>query len=78
MDFYNKDQTQRLSYDVDGANQEVRNNSFPSGKANANPNGVWWSDLSWSSNVVSHVELSTPIEKAEDDILYVTYGYKIT
>ena len=78
VDFYNNRPTQSLSYDVDGANQEVRNNSFPSGKANANPNGVWWSDLSWSSNVVSHVELSTPIEKAEDDILYVTYGYKIT
>lgn len=78
VDFYNSKANQSLSYDVDGANQEVRNNSFPSGKLSGNPNGVWWSDLSWSSNVVSHVELTTPVEKAEDDILYVTYGYKIT
>lgn len=77
VDFYNNVATQVQSYDVDGANQYVINNST-SGRASGNPNGVWWSDLSWSSNVVSHVELSTPIEKAEDDILYVTYGYKIT
>lgn len=79
VDLYNQRYAQSNSYsfDVDLGNQYVTNLSYPSGKANDNPNGVWWSDLSWSSNVVSHVELSTPIEKAEDDILYVTYGYKI-
>jgi hypothetical protein len=78
VDFYNNMYNQSQSYDVDGANQYVINNSKPSGMASPNPNGVWWSDLSWSSNVVSHVELATPIEKAENDILYVTYGYKMT
>lgn len=77
VDFYNNRANQSSSYDVDGANQYVINNST-SGRVSGNPNGVWWSDLSWSSNLVSHVVLSTPIEKAEDDILYVTYGYKIT
>lgn len=78
VDFYNNLDKQAQSYDVDGANQFVTNNSKPSGMASPNPNGVWWSDISWSSNVVSHVELTTPVEKAENDILYVTYGYKIT
>jgi hypothetical protein len=78
VDFYNYSASQASAYDTDGANQSIKNNSYPSGKQNSNPNGVWWSDLTWSSNVVSHVELTTPVTKGATDILYVTYGYKIT
>lgn len=78
VDFYNYLASQASGYDVDGASQSVKNNSYPNGKQNSNPNGVWWSDLSWSSNVVSHVELTTPVTKGANDILYVIYGYKIT
>lgn len=39
--------------------------------------GVWLSMDGWSSNVLSFVKLNTPIEKGDDDIMYVSYGYKV-
>lgn len=39
--------------------------------------GCFLSKPVWSGNLFSFVYLTTPIEKTENDILYVTYGYRI-
>lgn len=39
--------------------------------------GVYLSLDKWWTNVISFVKLSTPIVKAANDIIYVSYGYKI-
>lgn len=39
--------------------------------------GVFISLNSWWTNVISFVRLQTPIEKGDDDIMYVSYGYKV-
>lgn len=39
--------------------------------------GVYMSLDKWWTNVISFVKLSTPIVKAANDIIYVSYGYKI-
>ncbi len=58
------------------ANKEVYN----SGAAldlKTNSKGIWLSLDKWWTNVFSFKVLSTPIVKGTDDILYVSYGYKI-
>lgn len=39
--------------------------------------GVYLSLDKWWTNVISFVKLNTPIVKAANDIIYVSYGYKI-
>lgn len=74
-------------YDVSSAFKMIENNSDPGPdsssyfetgeKVNCVGYGVWLSLDGWSSNVLSFVKLNTPIEKGDDDIMYVSYGYKV-
>lgn len=74
-------------YDVSSALKMIENNSDPGPdsssyfetgeKVSCVGYGVWLSLDGWSSNVLSFVKLNTPIEKGDDDIMYVSYGYKV-
>lgn len=39
--------------------------------------GIWISLDDWWTNLISFVVLPEPITKGEDDVMYVSYGYKI-
>lgn len=52
-------------------------NSSGTKKLDLQTSGVFLSKPEWCGNLFSFVYLATPIEKVADDILYVTYGYKI-
>lgn len=68
-------------YDVSSALKMVENNTDPAQGSGEEVScvgyGVWLSLDGWSSNVLSFVKLNTPIEKGDDDIMYVSYGYKV-
>lgn len=74
-------------YDVSSALKMIENNTNPETdsssyfetgeKVSCVGYGVWLSLDGWSSNVLSFVKLNTPIEKGDDDIMYVSYGYKV-
>lgn len=68
-------------YDVSSALKKIENNSDPAQGSGEEVScvgyGVWLSLDGWSSNVLSFVKLNTPIEKGDDDIMYVSYGYKV-
>lgn len=80
----------RIGYDYDGSTayqqyvdntasrQLVVNNSNTQGKQiNTINTGCWLYLDGWDSNVFSFVQLTTPITKTANDIIYVSYGYKI-
>lgn len=73
----NANQVQANSYDPSGAVINVKNNSQSSATQLYGGAGLWYSDESWSSNAVSYAILTTPIEKLDEDILFVTYGYRV-
>lgn len=77
LDFGSSASYENYSDDV-AAKYKVINNSNSSGTAIDTENtGCWLSLDGWSSNVLSFVQLTTAIEKTANDIIYVSYGYKI-
>ena len=68
-------------YDIAQGRKIVMNNSNQSNTTeittDTRKDGVYLTLDKWWTNILSFVKLNTPIEKTDDDILYVSYGYKI-
>lgn len=68
-------------YDFGNNQRIIQNNTDKTNEGNITYNtmktGVFLTLNKWWTNVISFVKLTTPIQKAENDILYVSYGYKI-
>lgn len=68
-------------YDYIECNKKVANNS-DNGNVNSkyitlsNRGVIYTPDKSWT-DVISFVKLNSPIVKGDDDIMYVSYGYKV-
>lgn len=68
-------------YDYTECNKKVANNSDNGDNPNNyttlyNKGVIYTPDKSWT-NVISFVKLNSPIVKGDDDIMYVSYGYKV-
>ena len=80
FDYYNSNTTDYGDYyDNVECNKNIVNNSNDSdsvtvalGKAGV----IYTPDKSWT-DVISFVKLNSPIVKGDDDIMYVSYGYKV-
>ena len=73
---YNQPTSWSTDYDLMDAVVRVSNNSTQV-DVNMIQNGLMISMNKWWTNVVSFVKLATPVVKGDDDIMYVSYGYKV-
>lgn len=84
-DKYNNGANTYLAYDTAQGKTMVMNNLSKSNNGSNSTTitvntvevGVYLTLDKWWTNIMSLVKLTTPIEKTDTDIIYVSYGYKI-
>lgn len=81
FDKYNTSQYFGSDYDLEQGKTVVMNNKSATNTAtitaNTTTEGLYLTLDKWWTNIISFVKLNTPIDITSEDLLFVSYGYKI-